>query len=65
MLVNDQGLQLDEIDSNITRVADSTRDAGRELGQADRYQRSARNRMCYILVVVAIIMAILVLVLVN
>ena len=65
VLVHDQGLQLDTIDSNITRVADHTQVAGGELVRAEQYQRSARNRMCYILVVVAIVMAILVLVLTS
>lgn len=60
--MNDQGLQLDTIDSNITRVAASTQNAGGELVRAENYQKSARNRMCYILVIVAIVMAILIIV---
>ena len=63
MLVNDQGGQLNDIEANITRTADRTREAQGELIQADRSQRSARNKMCWILMIVAIIMAVLVLVL--
>lgn len=63
VLVNDQGGQLNDIEANITRTADRTQDAQRELGVAERSQRAARNRMCWILLVVALIMGVLVLVL--
>jgi len=63
VLVNDQGLQLDDIESNITRTADRTLEGNRELIQAERSQRSARNRTCWILMIVAVIMVVLVLVL--
>ena len=63
MLVNDQGVQLNDIEANITRTADRTQDAQRELVVAERSQRSARNRMCWILMAVALIMAVLILVL--
>ncbi len=62
-LVNDQGQQLDTIESNITLVADRTADAGRDLVRAERSQRSARNRMCYILLVIGLVLAVLVVVL--
>jgi len=63
VLVNDQGLQLDDIEANITRTADRTLEGNRELLQAERSQRAARNLTCWILMVVAVIMVVLVLVL--
>lgn len=63
VLVNDQGMQLDDIESNITRTAERTLEGNRELIQAERSQRSARNRTCWILMVVAVVMVVLVLVL--
>jgi syntaxin 7 len=62
VLVNDQGVMLDDIESNIERTADRTRTAGGELVRAERLQRSSRSRMCYILLVVAAVLAVLVIV---
>lgn len=62
VLVNDQGLMLDDIESNIERTADRTRAAGSELVRAERYQRSSRNKMCLILLIVAFVLAAIVLV---
>ncbi len=62
VLVNDQGLMLDDIESNIERTADRTRAAGSELVRAERYQRSSRNKMCMIVLIVAFVLAVLVLV---
>ena len=63
MLVNDQGQQLDDIEANITRTADRTLEGNRELLKAERSQRAARNRTCWILMVVAVVLIILTLVL--
>ena len=63
MLVNDQGLQLDDIEANITRTADRTSEGHRELIQAERSQRAARNRSCWITTIVAVICIVLVLIL--
>ena len=62
MLVNDQGMMLDDIEANIERTADRTRAAGSELVRAERYQRSSRNKMCFILLIVAVILAVFVLI---
>lgn len=62
VLVNDQGVMLDDIESNIERVADRTKAAGGELQKAERYQRSSRNKMCIILLVVAFVLAIIIIV---
>lgn len=63
MLVNDQGGQLNDIEANIVSVAERTRQATGELRVAERSQRAARNRMCWILAIVGLVMAVLVLVL--
>lgn len=63
MLVNDQGLQLDDIEANITRTADRTSEGQRELIQAERSQKAARNRSCWIITIIAVILVVLVLVL--
>lgn len=62
VLVNDQGVMLDDIESNIERVADRTGAAGSELQKAERYQRSSRNKMCIILLVVAFVLAVIIIV---
>jgi syntaxin 7 len=62
VLVNDQGVMLDDIESNIERTADRTRAAGGELTRAEQYQRSSRNKMCFILLIVALVPGVLVLV---
>ena len=62
VLVNDQGVMLDDIEANIERTADRTRAAGGELGRAEQYQRASRNKMCYILLVTAFVLIILVVV---
>lgn len=63
VLVNDQGMMLDDIESNITRTADRTADAGGQLRLAERSQRGARNKMCFILLAVTVVLAVIVLVL--
>ena len=60
VLVNDQGMMLDDIESNITRTADRTAEAGTQLRGAERSQRGARNKMCFILLVVGAILAVIV-----
>ena len=64
MLVNDQGGMLDDIEANISRTADNTKEANVHLVKAERSQRASRNRMCFILFIVGIILAVLVLILV-
>ena len=64
MLVNDQGGMLDDIEANISRTADNTKEANVQLVHAERSQRAARNRSCFILFVVACVLAVLVLILV-
>jgi syntaxin 7 len=64
VLVNDQGMMLDDIEANIERTADRTRAAGSELVRAERYQRSSRNKMCFILLIAAFVIGVIVFVIV-
>ncbi len=62
VLVNDQGMMLDDIESNITRAADRTAEAGGQLRAAERSQRGARNKMCFILLAVSVVLGVILLV---
>lgn len=59
VLVHDQGEMLDDIEQNITRTAQHTQEAGTQLKQAERHQRAGRRRMCFILMIVGIVLAVL------
>ena len=63
VLVNDQGGMLDDIEANISTTAANTQDANVQLGKAERSQRASRNRACFFLFIVGIILAVLVLIL--
>jgi t-SNARE complex subunit (syntaxin) len=60
-IVHEQGGQLDLISDNVATVTNRTRDAQTELRSASRYQKNARNKMCCLLVILAVILAIIVL----
>ena len=60
VLVHDQGGMVDDIDQNITRTAQHTEEAGTQLQQAEKHQRASRNRMCFILMNVGFVLAVLV-----
>jgi syntaxin 7 len=62
VLVNDQGEQLDDIEANITRAAERAGDASVQISRAERSQRSARNRWCFLLMLTAVVLFILVLI---
>lgn len=63
VLVQDQGHQIDDIESNITSVAGRTEDAGRELVKAERSQRSSLRNWCFIFGMLFIALIILLIVL--
>ena len=63
LLVNEQGTQIDNIQTNVESAAESTTRGVRELGRAARSQRRARSRMCLIAACVLVVLIILVLVL--
>lgn len=60
-IVHEQGGQLDIISENVERVTNETRGANVELRSASRYQKNARNKMCCLLIILAVILAIVVL----
>jgi t-SNARE complex subunit (syntaxin) len=60
-IVHEQGGQLDLISDNVATVTSRTRDAHTELRSASRYQKNARNKMCCLFVILAVILAIIVL----
>ena len=62
VLVQDQGHQIDDIESNITSVAGRTEDAGRELVKAERHQRSSLRNWCFIFGILGIALIILLIV---
>lgn len=65
VLVHDQGSMVDDIESNIAATAESTRTAAREVVRAERYQRSNRNRKCFLLLIAAAVLGVLLLVLLG
>ncbi|KAK9764369.1 hypothetical protein K7432_008176 [Basidiobolus ranarum] len=60
-IVNEQQSLLDNIESNVTSMAVNVRNAAEELGSAATYQKKARNKMCWLLVIFAVIGVVIVL----
>ncbi|KOS21829.1 Syntaxin-22 [Escovopsis weberi] len=60
-IVNEQGAQLITISDNVENVRDDTRGADLETRQAARYQKAARNKSCFLLLILAVILTILIL----
>lgn len=61
VLVNEQGAMVDDIEANIIRTSAKTKEAKSELVKADSHQRSARNRLLWLLLVFACILGLLLL----
>jgi t-SNARE complex subunit (syntaxin) len=61
MMVNDQRDQLDLISANVENVAQDHKASDLELRQASRYQKSARNRACCLLMILAIVLTVVLL----
>jgi t-SNARE complex subunit (syntaxin) len=60
-IVSEQGTIIDNIESNIYSVAESTRDASTQLTKAARYQRNTRGRMFCLLIILAIVLTVVLL----
>ncbi|BFZ64429.1 SNAP receptor [Saitoella coloradoensis] len=60
-MVTEQGDLLDNIESNVQNVVVSTRGASRELVEAERYQRGARRRGCFLIVIFVVILTVVLL----
>jgi syntaxin 7 len=65
VLVHDQGEALDDIESNLTRAAGRTSDARLQIGKAERLQRRARNTWCFLMMLAAGTLAVLLVVLLS
>lgn len=65
VLVHDQGLQIDDIDANVSTYELRTEEAGREIVKAERHQRAARNRKCIFLLIIFVVVLVLALVLTS
>ena len=63
LLVNEQGTQIDNIQTNIETAHSQTTRGVKELARASKSQRKARSRMCIIAICVMAVLIILVLVL--
>ena len=62
VLVHDQGEMLDDIESNLTRAATQTQDAHVQIVRAERSQRRARNTWCFLLMLTAGVVGVLLLI---
>jgi t-SNARE complex subunit (syntaxin) len=60
-IVSEQGNQLDTIADNVYVTRDETHGAMIETRQAARYQKAARNKSCFLLIILAIILTIVLL----
>ena len=65
VLVHDQGLQIDDIDANVSTYELRTEEAAREIVKAERHQRAARNRKCIFLLIIFVVVLVLALVLTS
>eukprot|EP00878_Enallax_costatus_P026334 GHUV01028261.1.p1 GENE.GHUV01028261.1~~GHUV01028261.1.p1 ORF type:complete len:258 (+),score=92.36 GHUV01028261.1:367-1140(+) len=63
VLINDQGQQLQTIDTQMASTAERTREGQRELVKAERSQRSVRNKCLMLWLVSAVVLAIIMIVL--
>jgi len=54
-LVSEQGLMIDNIESNVEKGSQETKQAVQELKKASQYQRSSRSKMCCLLLLILII----------
>lgn len=62
VLVNDQGEQLEDIEANITRAGERAADATVQIARAERSQRAARSKWCFLLAITAVVLFILILI---
>jgi len=62
VLVHDQGEMLDDIEANLTRAATRTMDAHTQIVRAERSQRRSRNTWCFLTLLAAGVVGILLLI---
>ncbi|KXN70142.1 t-SNARE [Conidiobolus coronatus NRRL 28638] len=61
--VNEQQHLLDNVETNVSNIATNTNSATSELRQANDYQKRAKNSLCFIFIILAVIVVVFVLVL--
>jgi len=64
-LVNEQGQMIDNIENNISQTVVRTDQANQELVKASKYQKSARTKMCCLLLIILIVSAVLTVIFVH
>ncbi|KAF2759487.1 t-SNARE [Pseudovirgaria hyperparasitica] len=60
-VVHEQGEQLNFIEENVETTREATQGGYQNLRQADRYQRSARGKGCWLLIIMAVVLTIIIL----
>ena len=65
LLVNEQGEMIEDIESNIVRTGQHTSAAVKELKKADKSHKNLRNKFCFMFVIIAIIIGVLLFFLMN
>jgi syntaxin 7 len=63
VLINDQGDQLQTIDVHIASTAERVREGQRQLVQAERSQRAARNKCLFVWLMAGVVVAVILIVL--
>jgi len=58
-LVDQQGVMIDNIESNIEDTRVHTSEAVKEVTKASNYQKSARSKMCWLALIIVIVMAVI------
>lgn len=61
-LVNEQGVQIDTVEENISNLAQNSENAAKQLNQANEYQKKRRNWSCCVLIVLIVVLTIILLV---
>jgi len=54
-MVIDQGTILDQIEHNMEQVVEGVTEGHKEIVKADQYQKSARNKLCVIFLIVVVV----------
>lgn len=59
ILVEAQGELIDQIEYNVSQAASYTKEAAKQLADANKYQKRSRKKMCCIIVILLIVFAVL------
>jgi t-SNARE complex subunit (syntaxin) len=58
-------LMLDNIEESVSNMADHTRGAVKELTAANKYQKNARKRACWLMLILCIILTVVLLAVIS